>query len=143
MLLQELFRDRQNVITVSPDDTVAQATMKMKEEDVGAVVVIEEEKVVGILTDRDVALSTVLDDASGTTPVRDVMTKKVKTIWGDQGVFNATQYFANEKVRRLPVVEKRTNRLLGLVTVDDLFAFLSRELFNVSKALEPAIHQQV
>jgi hypothetical protein len=43
----------------------------------------------------------------------------------------------------LPVVEKRTDRLLGLVTVDDLFALLSRELFNVAKALEPAIHQQV
>jgi CBS domain-containing protein len=143
MLLQDLFRDRKAVITVSPDDTVAQATRKMKEEDVGAVVVIEDEKVVGILTDRDVALTTVLDDASGDSPVRDVMTKKVETIWGDQGVFNATQYFANCKVRRLPVVEKRTNRLLGLVTVDDLFAFLSRELFNVSKALEPALHEQV
>lgn len=142
MLLQDLFREKKDVITVSPDDTIAQATMKMKEEDVGAVIVTEVEKVVGILTDRDVALSVVLGEASSQSPVRDVMTKKVKTIWGDQGVFNATQYFCNYKVRRLPVVDKKNN-LLGLVTVDDLFGILSRELFNVSKALEPALHEQV
>jgi CBS domain-containing protein len=142
MLLQDLFRDAKEVVTVEPDDTITRATMKMKEEDVGAVVVTENEKVVGILTDRDVALSVVLGEASPQSRVRDIMTTDVKTIWGDQGVFNATQYFSGYQVRRLPVVD-RSNKLLGLVTVDDLFAFLSRELFNVSKALEPALHEQV
>jgi CBS domain-containing protein len=142
MLLQDLFRDQREVVTVAPDDTVSKATMKMKEQDVGAVVVTQGGRVVGILTDRDVALSVVLGEAKPKSPVRDIMTKNVKTIWADQGVFNASQYFSNHKVRRLPVVD-RQNKLLGLVTLDDLFAFLSRELLNVSKALEPALHEQV
>jgi CBS domain-containing protein len=115
----------------------------MKEENVGAVVVTDEdERVVGILTDRDVALSVVLAEATSDAPVSDVMTKDVQTIWGDQGVFNATQYLSGHKVRRLPVVDRK-NKLLGMVTMDDLVAFLSRELFNVSKALEPALHEMV
>jgi CBS domain-containing protein len=92
MLLQDLFRDREEVVTVSPDDTVAHAAMRMKEEDVGAVVVLENERVVGILTDRDVALCTALDNVPADSPVRAVMTKNVRTIWGDEGIFNATQY---------------------------------------------------
>jgi CBS domain-containing protein len=142
MLLQDLFRDQREVVTVEPDETIAQATMKMKEEDVGAIVATDGGKVVGIVTDRDVALAVVLGEASPDTPVREIMTKDVKTIWADQGVFNATQYLAGYKVRRLPVVD-RNNRLVGLVTADDLFAFLSRELFNVSKSLEPALHETV
>jgi CBS domain-containing protein len=142
MLLQDLFRDQREVVTVEPDETIAQATMKMKEEDVGAIVVTDGGRVAGIVTDRDVALAVVLNDASPETPVREIMTKNVKTIWADQGVFNATQYLAGHKVRRLPVVD-HDDRLVGLVTADDLFAFLSRELFNVSKSLEPALHETV
>ena len=76
MLLQDLFRDKEDVVTVRPDDTICHATMRMKEENVGAVVVTDEdERVVGILTDRDVALSVVLTEAPSDTPVSDVMTK--------------------------------------------------------------------
>ena len=142
MLLQDMFRDGREVVTAEPNDTIAQATLKMKEADVGAVIVTEEGKVVGILTDRDVALATVLGEASPQSLVSEVMTKDVKTIWADQGVFNATQYLAGHKVRRLPVIDRK-NRLVGLVTADDLFALLSRELFNVSQALEPALHETV
>ena len=142
MLLQDMFRDGREVVTAEPNDTIAQATLKMKEADVGAVIVTEEGKVVGILTDRDVALATVLGEASPESPVSEVMTKDVKTIWADQGVFNATQYLAGHRVRRLPVIDRK-NRLVGLVTADDLFALLSRELFNVSQALEPALHETV
>jgi CBS domain-containing protein len=142
MLLQDMFRDGREVVTAEPNDTIAQATRKMKEADVGAVIVTEGGKVVGILTDRDVALATVLGEASPESPVSEVMTKDVKTIWADQGVFNATQYLAGQKVRRLPVIDRK-NRLVGLVTADDLFALLSRELFNVSQALEPALHETV
>ena len=142
MLLQDLFRDQGEVVTVGPDDTIAQATAKMKKENVGAVVVTDDGKVVGILTDRDVALAVVPGEATAESHVRDVMTKDVETIWDDQGVFNACQAFWCHKVRRLPVVD-RSDRLVGLVAVDDLFAFLSRELFDLSKALEPALHEKV
>jgi CBS-domain-containing membrane protein len=70
------------------------------------------------------------------------MTKKVQTIWADQGVFNATQYLQGYKVRRLPVID-RDGKLVGLVTADDLFALLIRELYNVAQSLEPAVKHQI
>jgi CBS-domain-containing membrane protein len=70
------------------------------------------------------------------------MTTKVVTIWEDQWVFNATQYLAGKKKRRLPVVD-RHDRLVGLVTFDDLIAVLARELFNATQALEPVLHERV
>jgi CBS domain-containing protein len=93
---------------------------------------------VGVVTDRDVALATVLGDATADGPVERIMQKPVRTIWADQGVFNACQALAGYKVRRLPVVD-RDGRVVGIVSVDDLTAMLARELFNASKALEPAL----
>ena len=54
------------------------------------------------------------------------------------GVFNACQALSGYKVRRLPVVD-RDEKLLGIVSVDDLVALLARELFNASQALEPSL----
>ncbi|MBI1904165.1 MAG: CBS domain-containing protein, partial [Planctomycetia bacterium] len=55
---------------------------------------------------------------------------------------NATQAMEGFKVRRLPVVDREDN-LVGMVTADDLFALLAREIFNVSQALEPALQEKV
>lgn len=138
MLLQHLFRGREEVVTVSPDDPLRQAAALMKERNVGAVVVTENGKLAGMLTDRDIALAAMLSDVSGETPVKDVMNKEVRSIWADEGVFNACQSFSGFKVRRLPVVD-RDDKLVGIVSVDDLVAMLARELFNASKALEPSL----
>jgi signal-transduction protein with cAMP-binding, CBS, and nucleotidyltransferase domain len=86
-----------------------------------AVVVTENGKVAGILTDRDIALKVTLGPATADSPVADVMTRDVVTIWDDQGVFNATQYLRGRKVRRLPIIE-RDGRLVGILAADDLFA---------------------
>jgi len=145
MKLGELFRSE--VVTVERDETVRQATQKMKNKNVGAVVVVEDNDVVGILTDRDVALKVVAGDVSTESPVSDVMTKDVVTIWDDEGVFNATQYLSGRKFRRLPIVEREgtlgTGKLVGILTADDLIAMLARELINVAHALEPALGERV
>lgn len=142
MLLQDLFRSADPVVTIEPEGTLRSAVVKMRDAKVGAVVVTKGRKVVGILTDRDVALAAILDTATPETPVNTLMTTPVKTIWEDQGVFNATQYLQGHKFRRLPVVDKDDN-LVGMITADDLFALLARELYNVSQALEPAIQHHV
>ena len=145
MKLGELFRSE--VVTVKPAETVRQATQKMKNKNVGAVVVVEDEDVVGILTDRDVALKVVAGDVNPDSPVSDVMTKEVVTIWDDEGVFNATQYLSGRKFRRLPVIEREgtlgKGKLVGILTADDLIAMLARELINVARALEPALGERV
>ncbi|HEV3005795.1 MAG TPA: CBS domain-containing protein [Pirellulales bacterium] len=139
MNLGEQFRSE--VVTVRPEDPIATAMRKMKEQNVGAVVVTERQKVVGILTDRDVALAVTLGDSSSATAVREVMTTDVITIWEDQGVYNATQYMQGHQIRRLPVIN-RDNELVGMVTLDDLVGLLASELYNVSKAVTPVLAEK-
>jgi CBS domain-containing protein len=140
MNLGEQFRS--NVVTIEPTDPISQAVWKMKDENVGAVVVVKDRKVVGILTDRDVALHLGLDTADSSTPVENIMTKNVKTIWEDQGVFNATQYMMGHHMRRLPIIN-RDDELVGMVTMDDIFALLAQELRNLSQAVSPSLADKV
>jgi CBS domain-containing protein len=137
MKLGEQFRGE--VVTVAPDESIHAAMWKMKEANVGAVVVVIGRKVVGILTDRDVAMHLALEDANASTLVKHVMTNDVLTICEDQGVFNATQYLMGHHIRRLPIVRRDTEELVGMVTLDDLFALLAQELRNLSDAVEPAL----
>jgi CBS domain-containing protein len=139
MNLGEQFRSE--VVTVEPDETIQSAVWKMKDENVGAVVVRENRKVVGILTDRDVALKLGLGEAGLATPIRDVMTQEVLTIWEDQGIFNATQYLMGHQIRRLPIINRK-NELVGMVTLDDLVALLAQELRNLSQAVAPALAEK-
>jgi CBS domain-containing protein len=136
MNLGQQFRSK--VITVEPAAPLREAVAKMQKENIGAIVAIRGKEVAGILTDRDIALALGSGKATTDTPVADVMTSKVITIWEDQGVFNATQYFLGHKVRRLPIVN-RDNELVGMVTTDDVLALLGRELLNLAKAVEPAL----
>ena len=142
MLLKDLFRDEMAVVTMSANDSVYDCAAKMKHENVGAVVVTADRKVIGIVTDRDIALSIALGTATPTSTVQQIMTKDVKTIWDDQSVFNATQYFQGHKVRRLPVVDHQDN-LVGMISMDDLFALLSREMFDVARGLESSLEYSV
>jgi CBS domain-containing protein len=138
MLLQDLFQSGEQVVTALPGDTIRQAVALMKGRNVGAVVVTKGKKVAGIVTDRDIALATGLGEATPETPLEGIMHKEVKSIWADQGVFNACQALAGYKLRRLPVIDRDEN-LVGLVAADDLVALLARELFNASKAIEPSL----
>ena len=140
MILQEI--TRREVCTARPADSIADVARAMRDQNVGAVVVTEDDKVVGIVTDRDIALAVVAGDAAPQQPVSEIMTKDVKTIWEDQGVFNATQYFRGHRIRRLPVID-RQDQLVGIVSADDLFGLFSREIFNVAHALEPALGECV
>jgi CBS domain-containing protein len=136
MNLGEQFRS--NVVTARPDEAIQRVVWKMKDQNVGAVVVVEKEKVVGIVTDRDIALKVGLGEMESSAPVREIMTTEVKTIWEDQGIFNVTQYFMGHGIRRLPIID-RNNKLVGMVTTDDVLALLAHELKNLSQAIAPAL----
>lgn len=139
MNLGELFRS--DVVTVSPDDSIATAVRRMDKKNVGAVIVVRDRAVAGILTDRDVAVALAINDATPATLVKEVMTRDVITIWEDQGVFNATQYMRGHQVRRLPVIN-RDNELVGMVTLDDIVALLGQELQNLSTTISPALNEK-
>jgi signal-transduction protein with cAMP-binding, CBS, and nucleotidyltransferase domain len=125
-------------VKVQPKDSLATAAKLMEKENVGAVVVAEAERPVGIVTDRDLALATCVHGASADAHVQSVMTCPVSTIREDEGLFDATQQMMELAVRRLPVVDQ-LERLVGLISLDDLLLLLSRELHNVAEGVRTEV----
>ena len=132
MKLNDLFT--RDVITAGPDEALAGIARRMQEHNVGTVVVVEDGRPVGIITDRDLALALGARGLSPQAPAREVMTRHVLAVPEDTGVFTATRFIQDRKVRRLPVVD-REDRLVGLVSLDDLLRWLARELSNLAEGI--------
>jgi len=132
MRLSEMFSKR--VVTAERQELLASIARRMQEHNVGAVVIVENGRPVGIITDRDVALALGAQDLSPQTPVERVMSSNVRTISEESGVFTAAKYMRDLEVRRLPIVDER-DRLVGIVTLDDLLHILGRELFNLAEGI--------
>jgi CBS domain-containing protein len=129
------------VVTASAQMTVEEAARAMRSRNVGALVVVNAGRPIGMLTDRDVAIEVV---AKGMDPdvarVGDVMHKKPITIREDLGLFDAAKVFARTGVRRLPVVTK-SGVLVGVIAVDDLIMLLGNELGHVAGALSAGLRR--
>jgi CBS domain-containing protein len=106
-----------------PDDMVSKAALLMKSKEIGAIPVIESEetnKMVGIVTDRDLALKVVAEGLDPkTTKVGDVMSGKVVTCRADEDVRKALDGMSKHQLRRIPVVDKN-NRLVGIIAQADV-----------------------
>jgi CBS domain-containing protein len=103
-----------------PDDTVQQAARVMREEDTGVLPVGENDRLVGLVTDRDVALRLAAEGKDpARTKVREVMTPEVRYVFEDEDVHRAVETMAGQQVRRLPVLD-RDKRLVGIVSLGDL-----------------------
>lgn len=112
--------------TVSPDTPVSEAARLMKEEDVGMIPVIERVggaetrgRLVGVITDRDIAIRTVAEGRASDSPVRDVMSSGVRTAKPDDSVESVMELMGREQVRRVPIVDERGS-LVGVVAQADL-----------------------
>ncbi|HEX5352840.1 MAG TPA: CBS domain-containing protein [Rhodanobacteraceae bacterium] len=114
-----------DVYLVTPEQTIAEAAELMREKDIGSVAVHENDKLIGMLTDRDLALRAVARGAGPGTKVREVMSEGVKYCFDDQDVDEVASNMAELEIRRLPVVN-RNKRLVGFIS-----------LSNVSFAGEP------
>lgn len=125
-------------VTVEPYEPLCLAARLMEQENVGAIVVVEHNRPVGILTDRDLALAVCLHGANLSDSIQSRMTCPVDTIRDDEGVYNATQKMMELAVRRLPVVDD-IGRLVGIVSLDDLLALLSRELRNIAEGVRAEV----
>jgi CBS domain-containing protein len=133
MKLQELFAKK--LITAGPRETVAAVAMQMQEHNVGAVIIVGNQKPIGIVTDRDLALALGAQGISPQAGVERVMTSNVRTVPEDAGIFAATRAMRDYEVRRLPVVDQQ-GRLVGIVTLDDLMCFLASELHNLAEGIK-------
>ncbi|HJV55176.1 MAG TPA: CBS domain-containing protein [Methylomirabilota bacterium] len=129
------------VVTASAQMTVDQAARAMRSKNVGALVVVNAGRPVGMLTDRDIVVEVV---ARGMDPeevrVGDVMVKKPVTIRQDLGVFDAARTFAKTGVRRLPVVTG-SGVLVGVITMDDVVMLLGNEMGHMAGALSAGLRR--
>jgi CBS domain-containing protein len=108
------------VRVASPDDTVQQAARLMREEDSGVLPVGEQDRLVGMVTDCDVAVRLVAEGRDpAKTKVREVMTPEVRYVFEDEDLGHVAENMAEQQVRRLPVVN-RDRRLVGIVSLGDL-----------------------
>ena len=108
------------VATVGPDDTVKSAMELMLERDIGAVLVIEGSKLVGIFTERDCLHKvSALDINPRETLVRAVMTEKVRFVTSDLEVSQGLALMTERFFRHLPVLDEHQN-ILGIVSIGDL-----------------------
>jgi CBS domain-containing protein len=107
-----------DVSSVAPNDTITKAASIMEQLDVGSVPVTDNNKVVGIVTDRDIVLRGVAKGSDANKKVSEVMSTNIKYATPDMDVHAAADLMAENQVRRLPVVDSDT--LVGIVAIGDL-----------------------
>lgn len=122
-----------HVYGVSPDDTVLEALRVMAREGIGALLVMEGEKIAGIFTERDYARKMVLlGRSSGDTPVREIMTRAVRFVHPEQSTDECMALMTENRVRHLPVV--KDNVVIGLVSIGDLVKhIISQQQFVIAQ----------
>jgi CBS domain-containing protein len=109
-----------NPCSIDAEKSVAYAAKMMKEEDVGLAPIVEGDKLIGMLTDRDIAIRVVAEGRNpDQTKVREVASKQVVTIDPQQDLNEALRIMSKHQVRRLPVVEE-DGKLVGVVAQADV-----------------------
>ncbi|MFD2612899.1 CBS domain-containing protein [Paenibacillus gansuensis] len=107
-----------DIVTVTLQDNIFEIALKMKQHDIGFIPVLEGRRLIGVVTDRDLVIRGYADKHSGSTAVEHVISKDVRTVSPEMTVDEAAKIMANEKIRRLPVVEN--GELVGVVAIGDL-----------------------
>ena len=108
-----------DVRVAGPEETVQDAAKTMAELDAGALPVGEKDHLIGMITDRDIAIRGIAKGKGPKAKVRDVMTEDIKYCFDDQELEEVTRNMADIQVRRLPVLN-RDKRLVGIVSFADL-----------------------
>ncbi|KAB2337385.1 CBS domain-containing protein [Cytobacillus depressus] len=98
-------------------DNVFEVAVKMKDLNVGAIPIVDNEKLVGMITDRDIVLRCVAEKNPPSSKVEKIMSKDIVTITKDMDAHEAATLMANHQVRRLPVVDG--DKLIGIVSLGD------------------------
>ena len=122
-----------DVKVVGPDVTIADAARMMRDGDFGMLPVSDNDRMIGTISDRDIAIRAVAEGKDASTKVRDVMSEGIAWAYEDDSVEQAAQIMSERQVRRLPVVD-RDKRLVGIVALGD-FAVDSSEIRPAAEAL--------
>lgn len=107
-----------DIATLMSDDTIERAARLMKQYDVGSIPVCTDDKIIGIITDRDIAVRSVAPGQVSSQRVGDVMSTNLVVGNPDMDVQDAASIMSDRQVRRLPIVEN--NSLVGIVSLGDI-----------------------
>lgn len=113
-------------VTDTPDDTLADAASKMWEQQTGSLLVLEDDKVIGIFTERDLLKAIARGQDPKLVQVKDAMTGEVTTIAPDRKLREAAAIMASKWIRHLPVVED--DRVVGVISQRDLVGVFAQGL---------------
>jgi CBS domain-containing protein len=108
-----------DVCIVRADQTIREAAKMMGEIDAGSLPVSDGDRLIGMITDRDIAVRAIAAGKSADTPIREVMTEEVLYCFEDEDVEHIVENMGDVQVRRLPVMN-RQKRLVGIVSLGDL-----------------------
>lgn len=115
-----------NVETISLNKTICEAACAMAKVDSGALLVNDGDRLVGMITDRDIAIRAVAEGLSHETPVSKVMSEKIRYCFEDEDVQHVAENMADIQVRRLPVLN-RDKRLVGVVSLGNIASCRSQK----------------
>ncbi len=141
-LVSQILKNKgDKVWCVSPEDTAYTALKLMSEKNLGALLVIDKEKIVGLFSERDYARKVILKGKSSkTTPVSELMTKKVLFVDPGTSVEGCMALMIEKCVRHLPVMENK--KLVGIVTVGDVVKQLIVDQKFKIQELERYLHEE-
>lgn len=108
-----------DVQLANPTQTIQEAARMMAELDAGALPIAQDDRLVGMITDRDIAVRAVAEGKSPDTPIREIMSPEVLYCFDDQELKDIARNMGEMKIRRLPVVN-RDKRLVGIISLGDL-----------------------
>jgi CBS domain-containing protein len=117
-------------------ETVQAVAERMRQRTVGCLVVVEGQRPIGIVTDRDLVVRALAEGKNAyTTPIEEVMTADPHTVSEDTAIEDALRLMRSGAFRRLPVVD-REGKLAGILTLDDVLMLLAEEFAQVGRMLE-------
>ena len=136
---QLLGRKGHAVHTIRPEATVLEALERMAEHDVGALVVVEDGEVVGLVSERDYARKVILKGRfSKDTPVREIMSHPVFSVTSNETVAACMSLMTGRRIRHLPVIEN--GQLAGIISIGDVVKVIIEDQQFTIEQLETYIH---
>jgi CBS domain-containing protein len=124
------------IVTIDINSSIQEAASLMKENNIGDVLVTQHEKILGILTDRDIAIRLVADEVDfAKVKVGDVMTEHLLTLQYDLSLTKAIEALSSKGVRRAPIVDE-SGKPIGIITADDLLILLIGKMKKLAEIIE-------
>ena len=123
-----------NVTTANREMTLLEIAAMMRDGDMGALPIVEDKKLVGIVTDRDIVVRGIAENKDATAKVADVMTSEVFSVKANDFVFEAIRLMGDKQVRRVPVVNE-TGELIGIIAMADV-ALETEDEREIAETLE-------